>query len=149
MTKLPRISLLLTALALTACSTTKQIVNDMVNEKPDFKQLYLRGSFSWWEADEQYKVSSYQEDIFRVTVELVADGQPYDFKFADKEWSKGLSCGYLEKENDEVLVPGKVVNANCDTPVDNFIFIPESSGSYIFQIDFSGWTHPQVSIIKV
>lgn len=132
----------------TGCTTTHQII-DMVSDKPDYSQLFLRGSFTWWEADPQYQVQNYANNQYSVAVELVADGQPYEFKFADENWSPGLSCGYKSKENDEILELGRIVDANCDTPVDNFKFTPPTSGKYLFIIDFSGWTSPEVKVVRI
>ena len=134
---------------LSGCTTTKSFVNTITSESYDYSELYLRGSFTWWEAEEKYKVVPFEDDTYRVTVSLVADGQPYDFKFADKGWSEGLSCGYLNKEKDEQLSLTDSVSANCNTPVDNFIFVPDESGDYIFEIDFSSWGPPQVSVKKL
>ncbi|BDX04484.1 hypothetical protein [Planctobacterium marinum] len=141
-------TLLITA-TLAGCSSTKTFVDGLDNDKPSYGELYLRGSFTWWEADDAYKVVQFEENIYRVVVELVADGQPYDFKFADKAWSEGLSCGYKNKDSDEYLKLNKTVSANCNTPVDNFVFVPKESGKYIFQIDFSGWSAPKVSVFKM
>lgn len=148
--KLKSIALILSAtLVSSGCTTTKSIVDNLGSESLDYDSLYLRGSFSWWEADEAYKVVEVKDNVYRVVVELVADGQPYDFKFADKDWSEGLSCGYRDKSSDEYLTLDKTVSANCNTPVDNFVFIPQESGKYVFQIDFSGWLDPKVSVSKM
>lgn len=136
------------SLVLAGCSTTHQIM-DMVKVNPEYQNLYLRGSFTWWEADPQFKVQPYADNQYSVAVELVADGQPYEFKFADENWSPGLSCGYKNKEDDEVLALGKIVDANCDTPVDNFKFTPPTSGKYLFIIDFSGWSSPEVKVVQI
>lgn len=135
---------------LQGCTTTAKIM-DMVTPTPeyDYSSLYLRGSFSWWEADEKYKVVKVNDSKYSVMVDLVADGQPYDFKFSDKDWTPGLRCGYLDKTNDEILSVGVGVDANCDTPVDNFKFTPDSSGTYLFTIEFHNWNAPEVTITKI
>ena len=56
-------------------------------------ELYLRGVFTWWEADPQYLLINQGGSVYATTIELIADGQPYDFKFADKDWTPGSSCG--------------------------------------------------------
>lgn len=137
------------SLLMFSCTSTKTFVDNLSGDKPDYSQLYLRGSFTWWEADEAYRVTEVQEHVYRVIVDLVADGQPYDFKFADKDWTSGLSCGYKNKNSDENLKVNLTVNANCDTPVDNFVFTPEESGKYIFQIDFNSWLDPKVTVLKL
>ena len=146
---LSRLRFLVTALLLTGCSTTT--VLGPTEEKPsfDYSSLYLRGSFSWWEAEESYKVSEVSEDVFKAVVELRADGQPYDFKLADKDWTIGLNCGFRDKEDDELIQLGESVSVNCSTPVDNFIFVPKETGRYIFTIDFSGWGDPKLTVDKL
>lgn len=139
--------LLLTAF-LSGCTTTHKII-DIVSDTPAYENLYLRGSFTWWEADPQFKVQEHAVKQYSVAVDLVADGQPYEFKFADESWSPGLSCGYKNKSQDEVLTLERVVEANCDTPVDNFKFTPPASGKYLFIIDFSGWSGPEVKVVQI
>lgn len=134
---------------LSGCSTTTKEEQAKQGASYDYSTLYLRGSFSWWEADENYKVNETSEGVFSVVVELVADGQPYDFKFADKGWTNGLSCGYRDKDSDEVIILGKAVDVNCFTPVDNFIFIPGESGKYIFTLDFNSWGDPELTVNKL
>lgn len=132
-----------------ACtSTTTDEVRQSVDSY-DYNTLFLRGSFSWWEADENYRVNEVSDGVYSVVVELVADGQPYDFKFADKDWTNGLSCGYRDKDSDEQIMLGKSVDVNCFTPVDNFIFIPEESGKYIFTLDFNTWGDPELTVNKL
>lgn len=134
---------------LTACSTTTTEETSQGDVSYDYDSLYLRGSFSWWEADENYRVTEMSKGVYSVVVELVADGQPYDFKFADKEWTNGLSCGYRDKDSDEVIELGRSVDVNCFTPVDNFIFVPKESGKYIFKLDFNGWGDPELTVNKL
>ena len=122
---------------LSACSTTN--ISDLIssNESNVLEaggSLYLRGSFNWWEAEEPYRFKKVSSSLYVVKAHLVADGQPYDFKIADKEWSIGMRCGYLNKETDEVLTIGSVSLANCDTPVDNFQFTPLTTGEYKFYL---------------
>ena len=140
---------LLLILFISCCSSTTKENEGSSEPSFDYGTLFLRGSFSWWEADENFKVNEVSKGVYRVIVELVADGQPYDFKFADKGWTNGLSCGFLDKEDDEIISLGKKVSVNCYTLVDNFIFIPEESGKYIFSIDFSGWGDPRLTVDKL
>lgn len=141
-----RVKILGLILLISGCTTTTTENEGTSEPSFDYSTLYLRGSFSWWEADENYKVNKVSEKVFKVVVDLVADGQPYDFKFADKNWTNGLSCGFRDKEDDEIISLGKKVSVNCYTPVDNFIFVPEESGKYIFSIDFSGWGDPTLKV---
>ena len=113
---------------------------------PDYSKLYLRGVFSWWEADEKYRLKQIEDNVFATRIELIADGQPYDFKFADASWSPDLNCGYANLSYDQVVVVNEVVKANCERTDENFKFTPQETGTYQFSIDFNGFGSPKVLI---
>lgn len=135
------IALLLSTLS--ACASRPSLP-----EQEQIQDLYLRGVFTWWEADENYKMQRLSETLFKGEAELIADGQPYDFRIADAQWSEGSNCGYLQKDNDEQVKLGKPVKASCDMTNNNFKFTPSETGLYEFYIDFSHSAHPQVTINK-
>lgn len=136
-----------TTLLITGCASTKSIIDQITSK--DYDEMYLRGVFTWWEADENYKLVKLDgSNIYYSSAELVADGQPYDFKFADENWSPGYRCGYLIKDEDEVVTEGVRVKVNCDTPVDNFKFTPPTTGIYNFYIDFTVPELPEVYVKK-
>lgn len=95
-------------------------------------KLYLRGVFNWWEADARYKLTKNAEHHYSATIDLVADGQPYEFRFSDQDWSLGTNCGYLAQDRDQVLNLNTIVQADCNTHIKNFKFTPVLSGSYTF-----------------
>ncbi|WP_416306765.1 hypothetical protein [Neptunicella sp. SCSIO 80796] len=112
-------------------------------------ELYLRGAFTWWEADEAFKVQDVGDDVYMVKTELIADGQPYEFRFVDKNWSPGSNCGYQNKAVDQVIEVNQPVSSDCDSTTENFKFTPPDSGLYEFYIDFhQDETNPQVYIKK-
>src|SRR5690606_17578920 len=87
------------SLLLAGCATSGGDVSNK-SGKPDLSQtLYLRGMFTWWDADDAYKVKRIGEDLYMATARLEADGQPYEFKFADASWTPGTNCGYLSPED--------------------------------------------------
>lgn len=108
--------------------------------------MYLIGNFTWWEADENYRLTEQGKDIYMADVELIADGQPYDFKFADKHWTPGYSCGNTLKNQGSPLSIGRVMLAECFEPKGNFQFTPAETGIYRFVIDFSDAGSPKVSV---
>lgn len=127
------------------CATN---VIDSLNKEQSYDGLYLRGVFSWWEADEKYRLVELSDLVYSTTIELIADGQPYDFKFADAEWTPGMNCGYAN-EWDRVIVVGDSVKTNCESTDENFQFTPSETGHFRFTIDFSGFGSPKVSIYNV
>lgn len=138
---------LLATLFLSGCKTTDFASILETSNSKKWHSLYLRGVFTWWEADEKYKVKQVSNTLYKTSVELIADGQPYDFKFADKDWTPGTRCGFFNKASDEILSEGKRVKANCDTPGDNFKFTPSTTGLYHFYFDVSEET-PTIFIEK-
>lgn len=122
---------LLTAMLLAACS-----VNPRVAPVPENEELYLRGVFSWWEADEQFRMRQSQPGVYLTEVELIADGQPYDFRVADRAWSKGRNCGYAHKKDESIRL-GIAVQANCHGENNNFKFTPKRTAVYQFTVTFN------------
>jgi hypothetical protein len=145
MKKISFVSVVFITSLLSGCATN---VIDSFTKEQNYDGLYLRGVFSWWEADEKYKLIATSDEIYSTSIELIADGQPYDFKFADSDWTPGRNCGYAS-ESDKILVVGKSVRANCVTTDENFRFTPSETGMFQFTIDFSGFGTPKVSITLI
>ncbi|MFT2092817.1 hypothetical protein [Paraglaciecola sp. 2405UD69-4] len=139
------ISSIVLSLLISGCATN--VIEEFAQDK-GYDQLYLRGVFSWWEADEQYKLQEIADQVYATRIDLIADGQPYDFKFADENWTPGLNCGYASNSNIVVKV-GSRNRANCESTDNNFIFTPTETGTFEFSIDFSGFGSPRVSVRKV
>jgi hypothetical protein len=139
------LSVAILASLLSGCATN---VIDSFTKEQNYDGLYLRGVFSWWEADEKYKLVERSDRVYSTSIELIADGQPYDFKFADVNWTPGMNCGYAS-ESDKVIVVGDSVRSNCDTIDENFRFTPTETGTFQFIINFNGFGAPKVSIIPV
>lgn len=121
------------------CATT--------SERDYSESLYLRGQFAWWDALPEYKVKKVESGLYRTEVKLKADGQPYEFKFGDANWSSGTNCGYLSEKDDETVTLNNPVNANCSAVFENFRFTPPETGVYGFYFDTRGEI-PQVYINK-
>lgn len=115
-------------------------------DTPDYSKLYLRGVFTWWEADEKYKLVEVSENKFATQIRLIADGQPYDFRFADINWSPTLNCGYVKASIDQIVTLDDYVRANCESKDENFRFTPIETGLYEFSIDFSRFGPARVKI---
>jgi hypothetical protein len=142
MKKIGFVSTVILASFLSGCATN--VIDGLIKEH-NYDGLYLRGVFSWWEADEKYKLVELSDQVYSTSIELIADGQPYDFKFADSNWTPGMNCGYAS-ESDRVIVVGDAVRSNCETTDENFRFTPTETGTFQFTIDFSGFGAPKVSI---
>ena len=116
------------------------------------KDVYLRGVFTWWDADPQFKLQPVEgkENVWSATSAvdepLIADGQPYEWKFGDAAWQCGTNFGFLSGEADIKL--GERRQSNKCSAFDNFKFTPEEDGVYRFFLD---WTEelPVVYIEKV
>ncbi|MBU3003469.1 hypothetical protein [Paraglaciecola arctica] len=145
MKKIGFVSVAILANLLSGCATN---VIDTFNTERNYDGLYLRGVFSWWEADEKYKLVEVSDQVYSTSIELIADGQPYDFKFADSSWTPGMNCGFAN-ESDRIIEVGELVSSNCDTTDENFQFTPMETGLFEFTIDFSGFGAPKVSISNI
>ena len=97
----------------------------------NYEALYLRGIFNWWEAEPAYKVIS-GTDGFYVDVKLIADGQPYDFRFADSNYTSELNCG--ADTPDRPLAQDEKLDLVCVSGSHNLQFIPEETGTYRFKL---------------
>lgn len=130
---------------LSGCATN--VIDSFIEEK-SYDGLYLRGVFSWWEADEKYKLIETSSQSYSTTIELIADGQPYDFKFADANWTPGMNCGYASA-SEQIIQEGQIIRSNCDSTDENFRFTPNETGVFEFTIYFGGFGSPKVSINRL
>lgn len=119
--------------ALSGCSTTQSVQH--VDERV-LEGLYLRGVFSWWEADEEFRLEPIDSLLFKASLSLIADGQPYDFRIGDKDWTPGLTCGLQQGEPEEIRL-GRKTDADCRDGSRNFKFLPKETGQYEVLVDFS------------
>ncbi len=148
MKKLIALSALTLAVTLSGCATQGggDSASASASGKRDLSQvMYLRGQFAWWDALPEYQLKTVGPDLYMSSVELTADGQPYEFKFADAGWSGGTNCGYLSQAEDQNVEFGKKSKANCNSVFENFKFLPPANGIYNFYFDNSGDV-PQVYI---
>lgn len=154
MTLIHILILLTTTLLLTACGTTQQPPPTQVQSKSDirkayqkrFEQLYLRGTFSLWGYDEQYKLEQISKNTYAAAADLKR-GLYYEFMFSAKDATQAYAnCGYLHAK-DQLLKPDKKVKARCtDVVLQNFSFSPEKSGVYEFFINFANIDSPRVYV---
>lgn len=82
--------------------------------------LYLCGQFVWWDVLLEYKVKKVEFGLYWMEVKLKVDGQFYEFKFGDVNWSFGINCGYLLEKDDEIVILNNLVNVNCLVVFENF-----------------------------
>lgn len=136
----------LSTMVVAGCSTT--YIEQLILEK-DYEEMFVRGVFTWWEADENYRLKPIIEDskVFAASAKLIADGQPYDFKFADANWTPGMSCGVQSEQNLQLELDTPVM-ADCVDPQGSFEYTPFETGTYQFVIDFTEEESPQVYIQK-
>lgn len=141
------IVLLLCLQVITGCVTSSgtKIFTDQ-NIK-DYSNMYLRGIFNWWEAREAFKLTLDSDRIYTATIELIADGQPYDFKVADNAWSMELNCGNEFGASELSLNrPRKLV---CAADSVNLQFTPTETSLYQFIFDATDSQEPVITIVKI
>jgi hypothetical protein len=144
-TKLSLVALCLVALS--ACSSRS--AKDFISFEPDknYEDMYLRGVFNWWEATEQFKFTRVSPTLYTITIELIADGQPYDFKVADASWSPEFNCGFeYEPQKIELYDEVELV---CEQTSQNIQFVPSETGLFTFEFDISDNKEPELLISRV
>ena len=134
-------SLIASLLALSGCTSSG---SRQFTEKT-FENMYLRGVFTWWEADESFKLTLIEDGLYFATAKLIADGQPYDFKFSDADWTPEYSCGSLQAEGQVLVLKDEQV-AKCEADSGNFQFTPSETGTYEFYINVAAPLSPRVYI---
>lgn len=145
LTKSLKALLVASIVMLNGCSTT--FIEDLIPESDaNYEEMYVRGVFTWWEADENYRLKQIGDNLFAANAKLIADGQPYDFKFADENWTPGMSCGSASGQSSVQLSLADKLLANCDNPQGNFQFTPTETGTYSFVIDFTDAANPIVFV---
>ncbi len=105
------------------------------------RDVYLRGVFTWWDAAPEFKLQPVEgkENVWSATSPvdepLIADGQPYEWKFGDAAWQCGTNFGFLSGEADINI--GERRQSNKCSAFDNWKFTPEEDGVYRFFLDWS------------
>lgn len=129
---------------LSGCASS--VSSDFFSQTPpkDYSNMYLRGVFNWWEASEDFKLQAVTQEQYAVTIELIADGQPYDFKVADSIWTMTLNCG--NEFNAEAMQTNEAVELVCASDSLNLQFTPSQTGMYEFLLDVSNNNQPELTI---
>lgn len=111
--------------------------------------MYLRGIMNWWEASEPYKLTNTEEDIdmYGLEIELIADGQPYDFKLADNAWKNELNCGTEFGKQEISLNQRKKLYCAGDSA--NIKFTPQQTGQYKLTLDARNSKSPTLKIEEI
>lgn len=136
-------------LFISGCATPIPLSIGGNDTEKDFEGMYLRGIMNWWEASEPYKLvkSESDKDVYTLQIELIADGQPYDFKIADGTWKNELNCG-TEFGGQSIRLNQKK-KLYCAGDSANIKFTPEQTGQYQFALDVSNNRTPNIRIKKV
>lgn len=131
---------------LSACST--QSARNLISFEPDknYQDMYLRGVFNWWEASEQFKLMRISPESYAITIELIADGQPYDFKVANASWTPEFNCGFEYAPSRVELYDA--VTLICEQTSQNIQFVPAETGLFTFEFNISDNSEPKLIITK-
>jgi hypothetical protein len=143
--KLAAVIIMLHVLSGCASSGSSDFFNQTAEK--DYSNMYLRGVFNWWEINETFKLLPNSDDSYGVTIELIADGQPYDFKVADNNWSMALNCG--NEFNAASIQLGKRIELVCTNDSLNLQFTPPETAMYRFNLDVENNGNPELMIEKV
>lgn len=134
---------------LTACSTTDNSLERILEQTSVNKPLYLRGDFTLWEAQSAYLLEAQTDTIFQTKVKLTNPDKVYEFKIADEHWSSGYNCGYKSEGLDKNIELGIPVQANCNSVYNYFRFTPYEAGWYQVSINFKNKRTPLVTVNQI
>ena len=116
---------------LSGCSSRSVVSLPGLMDPPEikFENLYLRGVFNWWEANAKYQLKDGPQGWY-VDVDLIADGQPYDFRLSDGFWTPEQTCG--ARYRGQVVLKQEPLYMVCGTESENLQFTPQKTGVYRF-----------------
>ena len=119
---------------LSSCAVTIDTPENDITAQTSIQlgEVYLRGIFNWWEADPAYLLNKDPNNSYSVTIDLIADGQPYDFRLADEYWSPLKSCGAKKLRSVPVNTP---LTLYCAGNSQNLQFTPLVTGRYQFTVE--------------
>ncbi len=141
----------ITSLWLTACGSTPPatVTNQAKIKIPSIPQLYLKGSFTQWEIQQNYRLEALSKTLFAAAANL-QKGETVEFMFSAKDASKaGANCGYSQSD-EQIITLGKKNQASCTNVVlQNFTFTPTDTAVFEFFIDFTKPSQPLVFVQKV
>ena len=99
--------------------------------------VYIKGSMNGWSNDDP--MTYIESGIYRVSLALTTAQAPYEFKFADTNWSAvnyGSDSGLVTENEDKTLT----FNAG------NLTFTPAVDTTYFFEIDANEPTAPVINV---
>lgn len=113
---------------LTACATPSFIpqADDGIHTPINLDKMYVRGIFNWWEAEPAYLLKK-DDKGYSINLELIADGQPYDFRLSDEYWSPSNSCGATQIKP---IGENQTTELYCGGNSKNLQFTPNVTGVY-------------------
>ncbi|MFM2486012.1 hypothetical protein [Celerinatantimonas yamalensis] len=128
-----RWSIILAILLLSGCAKQLTQQRSISIDQP----IYLRGVFTWWDAESQYQLHPVagHSGLWMTQIELIADGQPYEWKIGDKDWQCGTDFGYLSDDSPMVLGQSRAVDSCAQ--FNSLKFTPKQDGFYQFYLDVS------------
>lgn len=144
MVKLYKIPFFAAVAFITGCAVPTNTGLFSTAPEKNYTSMYLRGVFNWWDATEAFKFKAIDKDTLIVDIELIADGQPYDFKVADDTWSPDFNCGLASQSMPMNL--NNQVELYCFNDSLNLQFIPLETAVYRFELDISNNKYPELSV---
>ncbi|NMH60616.1 hypothetical protein [Alteromonas ponticola] len=135
-------------LTLSGCATQSgnQLPSQGSDERIALDELYVRGVFNWWEAKQNHRVQiKGQQGV--VDVELIADGQPNDFKFSNQYWSPSQTCG--GSYAGQIVSTRSTLYLTCGANAQTLQFTPSDDGTYRFIINETDSDELTLSVVQV
>ncbi|MCW8093443.1 hypothetical protein [Alteromonas sp. ASW11-130] len=135
-------------LTLSGCATQpdSQLPAHTANGDIALDELYIRGVFNWWEARENHRLNEKSRQG-TVDVELIADGQPNDFKFSNQYWSPSQTCG--GSYAGQIVSTRSTFYLTCGSEAQNLQFTPAEDGIYRFIVSDVGKGELRLSVVQI
>ncbi len=112
----------------------------------ELDELYIRGVFNWWEAKESHRLNA-KRNQGSVDVNLIADGQPYDFKFSDQYWSPSQTCG--GSYTGQLVSTQSTLYLTCGSEAKNLQFTPSDDGTYRFILSDQNSGEIRLDVVQI
>ena len=141
-----RLCMISAVLCLSGCANNGVFSQPQVESLSDYSNVYLIGTFNWFEAVETFRFVPKGNNLYVASAQLIADGQPYDFKVSDPKWSESTNCGRFLSE--QVIEINEKVTLYCAADSGTIKFTPPTTAVFTFSLDVSINKTPKLIITQ-
>jgi len=111
---------------------------------PYARELFVRGGFNSWAADDAFKFAFLGGVDYAVTSPVTAGS--YEFKVADENWIADTNCGAPEGAGGLNVALGAPTPLICASNSQNLALTAPADGNYVFELDASDTAAPVLTV---